>query len=130
MFIGNVERPRALKKKFGQEYGLDYHSNKKAWMKAKLFFSWLQRFNAYIYRDFNRKVILLVDNCAANGSADTLPILSNVIVKFLVPNTTSKVQPCYAGIIAAMKVRYRMFQMERAIDLTETNTKQIFHTDI
>ena len=99
-------------------------------MTANLFFSWLQRFNAYISRDPDQKFVLLVDNCAAHGSAYTLSILSTVIVKFLPLNTTSKIQPCDAGIIAAMKVRYRMFQMERAIDLTETNMKQIYHVDI
>eukprot|EP00171_Calliarthron_tuberculosum_P021816 IDg21816t1 len=55
----------------------------------------------------------------AHGNATTLPSLSNVELVFLPPNTTSKLQPWDAGIIASMKVHYRRFQMERALDLAE-----------
>lgn len=99
-------------------------------MTANHFFSWLQRFNEYISRDPNRKVVLCANNCAAHESVDILPILSNIIVKLLTSNKTSKMQPCDAGIIEAMKVRYRMFHMERAIDLIEMSTKQVYHVDI
>lgn len=42
----------------------------------------------------------------------------------LTPNTTSKMKLCDAGIIAAMKVSYLMYQMEGDIDLLEKETKQ------
>lgn len=37
MAIGNAERPRAFKKKYGHELEFAYHSNKKAWMNSELF---------------------------------------------------------------------------------------------
>lgn len=74
---------------------------------------------------FNRQFLR-----AAHGSVCTLPPLGHVTVKYLPPNTTSKIQPCDAGVIAAIKANYRIFQMERAIDLTETNVRDIYSVDI
>ena len=115
MIIGKSRQPRAFKKK-ATELGLDYHANSKAWMTAALFFEWLERFNAYIARTFSRKVALLIDNCSAHGTLENLPSLSNVEVIFLPPNTTSKLQPLDAGIIASLKLRYRKKQMEHAVE--------------
>eukprot|EP00171_Calliarthron_tuberculosum_P002433 IDg2433t1 len=130
MFIGTALRPRPFKKKYGKEYGLDYHANKKAWMTGELFKGWLDRFNSY-FKERNRKVLLLVDNCSAHGNATIFPAFSNVELVFLPPNTTSKLQPCDAGIIASMKVRYRSFQMERALDLAEEESVlDIYKVDI
>lgn len=52
----------------------------------------------------NRKIILFIDNCSAHND---LPSLKNINVKFLPPNTTSKLQPLDAGIIQNFKVFYR-----------------------
>lgn len=130
MFIGTAAKPRPFKKKSGKEHGLDYHSNKKAWMTGALFSDWLVRFNASFSRQ-GRKVLLLIDNCSAHGKPETLPCLNNVEVLFLPPNTTAHIQPCDAGIIASMKVRYRMFQMERALELCEEEvSKEIYKVDV
>ena len=48
-------------------------------------------------------ILLFVDNCTAQY--DVVP--SNVKLIFLFPNTTSKLQPCDAGIIKTVKVHYR-----------------------
>lgn len=95
-----------FKKKYGHELGFDYHSNKKAWMTSELFFNWLRRFDRTIGQDEGRKVLLLIDNFSAHGTPETMPTLQNVRVKFLPPNTTSKVQPVDAGIIAWLKAKY------------------------
>ena len=50
-----------------------------------------------------RKILLLVDNCPAHPEMT----LSNVKIVFLPPNTTSKLQPCDAGIIENLKRGYR-----------------------
>ena len=50
-----------------------------------------------------RKILLFVDNCSAHPHVD----LSNVNLMFLPPNTTSRLQPCDAGIIATFKAHYR-----------------------
>lgn len=39
-------------------------------------------------------------------------------------------QHCDAGIVAAMKIHYRIFQLERALDLADGNTSTINHVDM
>lgn len=70
MIIGSALNLRALKMKSGQELGFDYHAKKKAWMNAPQFFSWIQRLDQYIGREEGRKILLLIDNCSAHGTAD------------------------------------------------------------
>ena len=130
MIIGKALIPRVFKNKSGQELGLDYHANKKAWMTATLFFEWLARFHTYISKTPGRQALLLLDNCSAHGSQQSMPDMDNVRVVFLPPNTTSKVQPMDAGIIACMKVRYTRLQMERALDLVDENVKNIYKVDV
>lgn len=130
MCIGKALRPRCFKKKRGQELGFDYHANRKAWMTSALFFGWLLRFSSYISRTGpERKVLLLIDNCSAHGSEQSLPAVDNVDVVFLPPNTTSKLQPLDAGIIAALKTRYRKWQYERALDCVDASVENIYHVD-
>lgn len=86
-------------------------------MSSALFLNWLQLCNNYISQSPNRMVILLIDKCGAHGSHSTSPQMSNVRVEFLPPNTTFRMQHLDAGIIAAFQIRYRAFQMERALDL-------------
>lgn len=120
MIIGTAKKPRVFRKRTGQELGFDYHNNKKAWMKADLFREWLLRFNEWIKEGSSeRKVALLIDNCSAHGGKETIPELSNVTVIYFHPNTTSKLQPLDAGIIAAVKTRYRKSQLERVLDMID-----------
>lgn len=51
-------------------------------------------------------------------------------VTFLLPNTTSKVQPVNAEVIAAVKVRYCSAQMERALDRICEEITEIYKIDI
>ena len=46
------------------------------------------------------------------------------------PCTTSKIQPCDAGVISALKTKYRTFQLERALGLIDENVKDIYNQDI
>ena len=88
------------------------------------------RFSSYITRtDPDRRVILLLDNCSAHGSEESLPPLDNVEGIYLPPNTTSKLQPLDAGIIASVKTRYRRYQYERALDCLDANESNIYKLD-
>lgn len=87
-------------------------------MTAENLFYWRNRFDARMCREVSN-ILLLNDNFSSNVINDTLPELLRIFVLFFPPKTTSKNQPCYAGIITALKVRYRRFQMERAIDISE-----------
>ena len=129
-FIGTAESPRCFKKKKPEELGLIYKSNKKAWMTSALFSDWLVDFDAYIGKTPGRHVLLLMDNCSAHGSQDSQPELRNVSILFFPPNTTSRLQPLDAGIIAAIKLRYRRRQMEFAVDMAEVGKGDIYKVDI
>ncbi|KAK2645787.1 hypothetical protein Ddye_020982 [Dipteronia dyeriana] len=51
------------------------------------------------------KVLLIVENYPAHPNV--IEGLTNVDIFFLPPNTTSKIQPCDAEIIRALKIHYR-----------------------
>jgi hypothetical protein len=53
----------------------------------------------------NRKILLLIDQCAAHPK--NTAFLSNVKVIFLPANCTSQPQPLHLGIIHAFKCHYR-----------------------
>lgn len=86
-------------------------------MTANLYFLGPQRFNKYIPRDPNWKVVFCDDNCAAHGSADTLLILSTVIAQILPPNKAFMIRSCDAGIIAAMKYGIACFKLKVKVTL-------------
>lgn len=130
MIIGISKQPRAFKKQSGKELGLDYHFNRKAWMNKELFFSWLGRLDRYIGATPGRKILLLLDNCSAHGKKEDLPNLQNVLVEFLPPNSTSKVQPLDAGIIAWVKAKYKRRLLLRVFENLEARSKRIYSVDV
>ncbi|OWZ09130.1 CENPB protein Homeodomainlike [Phytophthora megakarya] len=75
-----------------------------------------QRFNVDMEKQ-NRKVLLLIDN--ASSYSITGMCLSNAKMYFLSPITTSKLQPLDAGIIGALKRRYRRRQLQHALGKEE-----------
>jgi len=79
-----------------------YRANRKAWMTGLLFKEWLEHLDGKM-RSQKWKILLLLDNCGVHP--DVQP--ANVKVIFLPVNTTSHLQPCDAGIIAALKAHYR-----------------------
>lgn len=130
MLIGKFERPRAFGRKYGRELGFDYHFNQKAWMRQDLFYDWLHRFDRYVSRADGRKVLLLIDNCAAHGSTNSLPRFENVEICFLPPNSTSRTQPLDAGIIAKVKAQFRRRLLGRVFENIERNSKSCYNIDI
>lgn len=94
-------------------------------MTAEILFDWLKIFDSHMSREV-RNTLLLIYNCSAHVINETFPELLRIEGLFLSPNTTSKNQPCDAGIISALKVRYRRFQMERSIYLSEENASKIY----
>lgn len=95
----------------GHEYGLEYHSNRNAWMTSFPFHDWLKHFDQYI-NFFNKKALLLANSFRAHGLHETAPKLKSVELYFSPPNNTSKIQLCGDGIIATLNVRYPRFQMD------------------
>lgn len=128
MFIGNAMRPRCFKKKSGRELGFDYWANSKSWMTMSLFFQWLLRFDTKMTQR-GRKVLLLLDNLSGHGRVGSLPELISTRVEFLPPNTTSKLQPMDAGIIASLKRRYCTIQYNRVLYEDATAGGDIYAID-
>ncbi|CAF0801582.1 unnamed protein product [Brachionus calyciflorus] len=103
LVIGRFKNPRCFKN-FNPEPVVSYFNNSIAWMTASIFSSWCETFNNNIkFKNEKRKVVLLVDNASGHKPV----VLSNVIIKFLPPNTTSCLQPLDAGIINSFKAQYR-----------------------
>jgi len=115
LFLGHVGKPRCFNKKSGHEHGFYYMYNNKAWMTAQFFQDFLLRFNNHV----KRKVLLLIDNAPSHVWENLR--LSNVEVIALPPNTTSKLQPLDAGIIAAFKCHIHRRQLVHALDALESN---------
>jgi hypothetical protein len=95
--IGKSKNPRCFKSV--KSLPVDYYSNTNAWMTNVIFNDWLVKWDL----ELKRKIVLLVDNCTAHTNN---LLLKNIKVIFLPANTTSLIQPCYQGIIRALKVHY------------------------
>ena len=70
-----------------------------------------------------RKIALLIDNCPAHPSVSDL---TNGELVFLLPNTTSVLQPIDQGVIRSLKVHYRgraVRRLCRVLDKTKTLPK-------
>lgn len=128
--IGNTHDPHAFNGKTEQELGLDYDSNKKAWMTRQLFFAWLNHLDSYVGRTPARKYLLLVDSFSIYGNKVALPRLYNLPVKFLTYNSTNKVQPLNAGIIAWVKNTFCRRSLFRVFDSLDNGKNSLYNINI
>ena len=131
LVIGHAVKPRCFDGFEPWKYEFDYHGTKKAWNNKLVFFEWLSRFDKYIGLTPGRRAALLLDNCSAHGNITTLPPLSDVYVIFLPKNTTPRLQPLDAGIIASIKERFKRNQVQRACDLLEIGyIEKLYESDV
>ena len=76
-----------------------------------------------------RAVVLILDNCSAHIQTRDLAnhgiVLKNTKLLYLPPNTTSKIQPCDAGIIRNFKVYYRKRFNEHLLAQLEVATRSL-----
>lgn len=115
--IGHSKKPRCFRH-FTPDMYVKYHSNKKAWMTAVIFTDWVMELD-HKMREQNRHILLLLDNATSHiipTNDNGQPLLKNVEIHFLPPNTTSHLQPMDAGIIKAFKAHYRRYQLRHLID--------------
>lgn len=94
-------------------------------MNSSLFFDWLCHLDRKIGQSKGQKIFLLIDNCSAHQNLDTIPNLTHVEIDVLPPSTTNKLQPLDAGIISAIKVRYRWRQIKHGGDLLEVGERDL-----
>jgi hypothetical protein len=102
LVIGKSTNPRCFRGYQRHSLPVIYKNNKKSWMTSTIFQEWINTINNKM-KIQKRKILLLVDNCPAHPPVDA----SNVKLVFLPPNTTSRLQPCDAGIIRSFKAHYR-----------------------
>ncbi|KAK7094233.1 hypothetical protein V1264_007882 [Littorina saxatilis] len=118
LVIGRAENPRCFKALKKSSLPVTYRWNRKAWMTAVLFKEWLEKLNTKM-KSKGRNILLMVDNCSAHCHVQ----LSNIKLKFLPPNTTSKLQPCDAGVISIFKSHYRKRLLRHILSaMDEANT--------
>ena len=96
---------------------LEYTTNRNAWMTGDIFEDYLKKWNSKLSKA-HRTVLLIIDNCPAHPPHLSL---SHIVMKFLPPNTTSKLQPCDQGIIQSLKVHYRFQLLQKLLIAMDSN---------
>ena len=79
-----------------------YRNQRKSSMDEKLFEEWLRELDRKFAFE-GRNVAFVIDNCPAHRHIDNLKAIK---LYFLPPNTTSKTQPIYQGVIRSLKAKY------------------------
>lgn len=83
-------------------------------MTGTIFVEYVKWFDQQMH---GRIVLLLVDNCPAHVKEGYE--LHNTKIQFLLPNMTSKIQPCDAGIIRNLKIYYRRLYHQQILQNVE-----------
>jgi hypothetical protein len=65
LVIGKSAKPRCFKGLNMDSLQVEYCANKNAWMTSEIFKKWLMRWNVELQQQ-SRKVLLILDNCAAH----------------------------------------------------------------
>src|SRR5581483_9901570 len=108
--------PRVMRNLNYKNLPVHYFWNKKAWMQVSIFNEVLLILNEKI-KQKRRKIVLLIDNAPVHLILDeTQEKLDSIVVKFLPPNITTKLQPCDAGIIHSFKCHYKRLFIQNRID--------------
>ena len=105
LIIGKLKRPRCFSsiRYNTNKIGVHDFSNKNAWMTKIIFEGWLRKIDKY-FRQQKRHVLLFVDNFSGHEIPENL---TNIVLKFFPPNTTSRLQPLDQGVIRTFKSNYR-----------------------
>ena len=111
--IGKANKPRCFK---GVRNLLcRYHAQRKSWMTAELFEEWVRQLDRK-FSAANRKIALIIDNCAAHPNVEQLNCIELI---FLPSKTASNAQPMDQGIIRALKAKYRSLAVRKLIAALE-----------
>ena len=86
-------------------------------MTSDIFRTWLMEWDAKLQLK-SRKILLLVDNCAAHPHLDCL---KNIQLEFFPANTTSLIQPLDMGVIKNFKTFYRKKLISYILEVIEGN---------
>ena len=115
--IGKSAKPRCFKGLKMDSLPVVYRANRNAWMTSELFTEWLKDWDRELQQK-SRKVLLLLDNCAAHPRLDCL---KNIQLEFLPPRTTALLQPMDMGIMKNLKTFYRARLINYVLESIEEN---------
>lgn len=118
LVVGKSTNPRCFKGLRMDSLPVVYRANRNAWMTSELFKEWLMVWDKELQRQ-SRKVLLLLDNCAAHPQ---LQCLKNIRQEFLPPRTTALVQPMDMGIIKNLKTVYRARLVNYVLEAIEESS--------
>nr|XP_006114880.1 tigger transposable element-derived protein 1-like [Pelodiscus sinensis] len=120
--------PRALAGYSKDHLPVVWRSNVKAWVTASIFKDYFCKRLTIELKDYCLqenlafKILLLLDNSPGHPSCLT-DLSENICVLFLLPNTTSLIQPLDQGAIAAFKAYYLRRTFARLIRETDSENK-------
>ncbi|GBM99982.1 Tigger transposable element-derived protein 6 [Araneus ventricosus] len=84
LMIGPSKKTRCFAKI--NSFAMMYKSNQKSWMRSEIFGDWLKGIDKEMAKK-KRRILFFMGNCNAHSN---FPAQTNITVKFLQPNTTSK----------------------------------------
>ena len=123
LFIATARKPHCFGKKEGQDLGLWYFYNKKAWMTGEVFANALEELDARMKR-MNQKILLLLDNFS--GHKWHKENITNIEILFFSLNLMPFVQPADAGIIHCLKAIFCKLILCRSLDCEDACKDNIF----
>ncbi|KFD64096.1 hypothetical protein M514_23806 [Trichuris suis] len=126
LMIGRSAKPRAFRNLRPDDLPVTWRSNKCAWMTAAIFEEWVRSLDGQMKR-MKRSIFLVVDNCLSHPRVRRL---TNVTLKFLPPNTSSKTQPLDQGVIKTFKATYRTQLLQWVISKAEVTSSSVGATSI
>lgn len=95
-------------------------------MTLALFYDYLLGLDFCIKKQYDRHVFPLMNNCSPRGPIESPLELQRLKVKFLPPDTSSRLQPLNVGLFAAIKVCYRCHLMECAVGRADVWAKELY----
>ncbi|XP_060557064.1 tigger transposable element-derived protein 4-like [Ruditapes philippinarum] len=116
LVLGKSEKPRCFKNV--RTLPTQYKANKKAWMTAKFFKTWVREVDEKMHKQ-GRKIALVIDNCPAHPKK--IKNLHATELVFLPRNSTSVTQPMDQGVIKNLKVHYRKQVVAKKIKAVDNN---------
>lgn len=118
--IWRSKQPRCFRGVKKEDLPVRYYNQPKSWMDGEILHDILVSINRKL-KVKGRSVLLLMDNAGCHPP-DLVERYSNIKVKFLPPNTTSKLQPLDLGIIQNFKLHYRKLLMRFIVAKIEEST--------
>jgi hypothetical protein len=119
--IGKPKKPVCFSLVEGGKPPLAYKNQRNAWFDKSITIWWIVTafWPFHLRTQGNVKAVLLMDNCSAHD-IDASDVPANLLLIFLPPNMTSMHQPADMGMIASLKVGYKMGMLTKLLAIFDT----------